>query len=674
METHVHSYEKRVLFVPPTVRDGEITRSLLASAGLRCLPCKNLDQLVKEVRSGASAILLTEDALISEGIEDLLGILEKQPPWSDLPVVLMMRQDDQTDWVTTVLRGLRNVTLLERPAPTRTVVSAVLAAVRARERQYQIREQFESIRQGEVQSRELQQQLEVAVDASELGTFHCGMPLDKIVWNSRCKAHFWLPPEAEVDFELFYSILHPDDRERTREAIDACVWQGKIYDIEYRTVSPRNEVRWIRATGRTYFKDAKPVRFDGTTQDITERKRLEEERKQLLEIERAARIEIERTSRLKDEFLATLSHELRTPLNAILGWTQLLKQDQREPAILSEAISVIERNVHVQAQLIEDLLDMSRIISGNVRLDLQRAELSDIIHSAVESVKPVAEAKGVKLEKMFEPVAGPFRADPSRLQQVLWNLLANAIEFTPSGGKVRVLAKNMASHVEIWVEDTGEGINPDFLPHLFERFSQADGSAKRRHRGLGLGLSIVRNLVEMHGGTVSAHSKGRGQGATFIVRLPLPAAGSSEAGERHTSENPEMSFARLLAERERPDLRNVKVLLVEDELDSRELARRILEDSGALALVAASGAEALQLLPGFKPDIIVSDIGMPEMDGYDFIREVRRQGITAPAVALSAYVRAEDRIRSAQSGYQSHLGKPVEMTQLLAILATLAGK
>jgi signal transduction histidine kinase/CheY-like chemotaxis protein len=672
MDPDAQSEEKRVLLVAPTARDGEITRSLLAKAGLTCVVCENLNHLVKELHVGAGAVLLTEEAITGEGIEELLTTVAEQPSWSDIPVVMMMRQGDQSPVATGVLRSLRNVTLLERPAPTLSVVSAVQAAVRGRERQYQMRDQFESIRKGEVRSRELQEQLEIAVDASELGTFHCDMPLDKIVWNARCKAHFWLPQEAEIDFDLFYSILHPDDRQRTREAIAACVYGGKVYDIEYRTVSPQGEVRWVRATGRTYYKEEKPVRFDGTTQDITDRKRVEEERKQLLDIERTARLEAERTSRMKDEFLATLSHELRTPLNAILGWTQLLKRDQQDPEMLSEAISVIERNVRVQNQLIEDLLDMSRIISGNLRLDVQRVKLPEIINAAMEAVKPTAETKGVRLEKVIDRLVGPVSGDPGRLQQVLWNLLTNAIKFTPKGGKVRVLAEGKQSYVEISVTDTGEGIIRDFLPHLFERFSQADGSAKRKHRGLGLGLSIVKNLVEMHGGTVQANSRGEGQGATFIIHLPLHALESSE-GEESTP-HPRMSLSDLSVGCERPNLRGVKVLVVEDEADAREFIRRFLVECEALPAVAASVAEAQKLLLTFKPDVIVSDIGMPQKDGYEFIRDVRKQGLTTPAVALSAYVRAEDRIRSAQNGYQTHLAKPVEPAELLAVIAGLAGR
>jgi len=661
MNPDVQSEEKRVLLVAPTARDGEITRSLLAKAGLTCVVCENLNHLVKELHVGAGAVLLTEEAITREGIDELLTMMDKQPSWSDLPLVMMMQQGDQSPFTTGVLRSLRNVTLLERPALKLSVVSAVQAAVRGRERQYQMRDQFESIRKGEI-----------AVDASELGTFHCDMPLDKIVWNARCKAHFWLPQDAEIDFDLFYSILHPDDRERTREAIEACVYGGEVYDIEYRTVSPQGEIRWVRATGRTYHKEGKPVRFDGTTQDITIRKRVDEERKQLLDIERAARVEAERTSRMKDEFLATLSHELRTPLNSILGWTQLLKRDQQDPEVLSEAISVIERNVRVQTQLIEDLLDMSRIISGNMRLDVQRVELSEIINAAMEGVKPTAETKGVRLEKVIDRLVGPVRGDSRRLQQVLWNLLTNAIKFTPKGGKVRVFAEVMQSHVEISVTDTGQGINPDFLPHLFERFSQADGSTKRKHRGLGLGLSIVKNLVEMHGGTVRANSRGEGQGATFIIHLPLQAPKSSEGEENPP--HPRLLLSGLSVEGERPNLRGVKVLVVEDEADARELVRRFLVECEALPAVAASAAEAQKLLLTFKPDVIVSDIGMPQMDGYEFIREVRKQGLTTPAVALSAYVRAEDRIRSAQTGYQTHLAKPVEPAELLSVIASLAGR
>jgi CheY-like chemotaxis protein len=290
----------------------------------------------------------------------------------------------------------------------------------------------------------------------------------------------------------------------------------------------------------------------------------------------------------------------------------------------------------------------------------------------MEGVKPTAETKGVKLEKVIDRLVGLISGDPGRLQQVLWNLLTNAIKFTPKGGKVRVLAEAMQSHVEISVSDNGEGISRDFLPHVFERFSQAEGSAKRKHRGLGLGLSIVKSLVEMHGGTVRAYSHGEGQGATFTIQLPLHAPKSSEGAENPPS--PRMSLSDLSVGYERPNLRGLKVLVVEDEVDASELIRRFLIECEALAAVADSAAQALKLLITFKPDVIVSDIGMPQKDGYEFLSDVRKQGLTTPAVALSAYVREEDRIRSAQSGYQMHLAKPVEPAELLAVIASLSGR
>ena len=332
---------------------------------------------------------------------------------------------------------------------------------------------------------------------------------------------------------------------------------------------------------------------------------------------------------------------------------------------------MIERNVRVQSQLVEDLLDVSRIVSHNLRLDLQRVEVPELIDAAMEEVKPVAETKGVKLEKLIDPLAGSVSVDPGRLDQVLWNLLTNAIKFTPKGGNVRVLTKIMPSHVKISVTDTGEGIAFDFMPHLFERFSQADGSAKRKHRGLGLGLSIVKNLVEMHGGTVRASSPGEGKGATFTIQLPLLVPKSGETEEYPPAlRRPVSGFS---IRRKRPNLRGVKVLVVEDEPDARELVRRCLVECEAVLAVAASVDEAQKLLLTFHPDVIVSDIGMPEKDGYDFIRDVRKRGLMTPAVALSAYAQAEDRIRTTQAGFQTHLAKPVEPAELLAAVASVAG-
>lgn len=515
--------------------------------------------------------------------------------------------------------------------------------------------------------------LDLAIKASELGTFYWKLPLDRIVWNDKCKEHFWLPPEAEVNFELFCSILHPDDRERTKEAVEACVYGRKAYDIEYRTVAPDGRIRWVRARGNCFYDQANnPMRFDGITIDITEQKQAESEREKLLESERTARSEAERASRLKDEFLLTLSHELRTPLNAILGWSQLLRQGRLDAQKMAQGLDTIERNVRVQSQLIDDLLDMSRIISGKLRLNVQRVELGSVIEAAVETVRLSAEAKKIRLQQVIDPVAGIVSGDPARLQQIVWNLLSNAIKFTPKGGRVQVVLERVNSHIELSVIDTGIGIKPEFLPHVFDRFRQADASTTRNHGGLGLGLSIVRSLAELHGGSVRVKSAGEGKGATFIVSLPLvvvhPEAVEPDDFDRFGAIDTSGDY-------QEPALNGVKVLVVDDEPDARELIRLVLEGCEAEVITATSAQEALAVLERERPDVLISDIGMPQADGYQLIRQVRtldpNRGGIIPAVALTAYARAEDRKRALLSGYQMHISKPVEPSELIAVVASL---
>ena len=670
--------ERRVLILAPTAKDAEVTRAVLAQAAVPCVVCENIDCLVRDMGEGASAVLLTEDVFTAKNSGALATAFEGQPVWSDMPAVILMRGGDLSR-AAGILRSMRNVTLLERPAPMRSVVSAVQAAVRARAWQYQLREQFEAMRQAEARARELQEQLALALDASELGIFHCPMPLGKIVWNERCKAHFWLPPDAEVDIDLFYALLHPDDRDATRRAIEASIHDANPYEIEYRTISPRGEVRWVRATGRTYFdNNHEPLRFDGTTQDVTIRKAAEEEREALLRSEQAARVEVERASRMKDEFLATLSHELRTPLNAILGWSQLLKRDgheQIDPETLAEGLAVIERNARAQTQLIEDLLDMSRIISGKIRLDTQLVNPISFIEAAIETVKPAAEARGIRLQTVLDANAGPISGDPNRLQQVVWNLLSNAIKFTPRGGRVQVLLERVNSHVELSVSDTGQGISADFLPHVFERFRQADASTTRKHGGLGLGLAIVKQLVELHGGGIAAMSPGQGAGSTFTVSLPL-AAVHRDLGEprREHPRAPRLHGIDLGC----ASLKGLKVLVVDDEPDARALIKRLLENCDALVTVAGSMAEALPLVESNRPDVLLSDIGMPDADGYELLRRVRalgqERGGNVPAVALTAFARSEDRTRALLAGFVVHVSKPVEPSELVATVASVGGR
>jgi signal transduction histidine kinase/ActR/RegA family two-component response regulator len=401
----------------------------------------------------------------------------------------------------------------------------------------------------------------------------------------------------------------------------------------------------------------------------------EREKTRLLASERAARSTAEHASSMKDEFLATLSHELRTPLNAIVGWSKLLNMEKdRKPEDVDQGLEAIERNARVQTQLIEDLLDMSRIISGKLRLDVQRIKPISFIEAAIETVLPAAQAKGIRIEKILDPHCGPVSGDPNRMQQVIWNLLSNAVKFTPKGGKVQVVLERVNSHLEISVADTGAGINPQFLPYVFDRFRQADASTTRRYGGLGLGLAIVRQLVELHGGTVKVKSPGEGHGATFIVNLPVAVA-HVEAGEARihpqaASSPPDEVLPTSLA--------GLRVLVVDDEPDARTLLKRLLEGWDAEVLSAASAAEALAMIESSRPDVLVSDIGMPDVDGYEFLKRVRAlgeaRGGTIPAIALTASARSEDRTRTLMAGYQVHVAKPVEPGELIATVASVAGR
>ncbi len=390
---------------------------------------------------------------------------------------------------------------------------------------------------------------------------------------------------------------------------------------------------------------------------------------------RAALAEAEQAGRMKDDFLATLSHELRTPLNAIVGWTQILKGPGNGPEDYAEGLAVIDRNARAQTQIIEDILDMSRIVSGKLRLDVQRVDLANLVRAGADTVRPAADAKGIRLQLVLDPAAGPVTGDPNRLHQVFWNLLSNAVKFTPKGGRVQVLLERVNSHVEMSVVDTGEGISAEFLPHVFDRFRQADASTTRRHGGLGLGLAIVKQLVELHGGSVRVKSPGPGRGATFVVALPLTVVHAEPVGPAEPREHP---GAEVPADAHRlacDQLAGVSVVAVDDEPDGREVIRRLLSDCGATVRTAGSAAEAVALIRAAVPTVLVSDIGMPGEDGYALIRRVRDLPGPAgavPAAALTAYARAADRVKALEAGFQMHLSKPVDPAELVVTVAALA--
>jgi signal transduction histidine kinase len=387
---------------------------------------------------------------------------------------------------------------------------------------------------------------------------------------------------------------------------------------------------------------------------------------------------VQEASRAKDEFLATLSHELRTPLNAILGWVRMLRTGKLDESTFDRGLETIERNSKSQAQLIEDLLEVSRIISGRLRLELRPVDLVSIINAAVDAVRPAVDAKEIRLQIMLDPKAGPVSGDPDRLQQVLWNLLSNAAKFTPRGGSVQIRLERVNSHVEITVSDTGAGIISDFLPFVFDRFRQADSSYTRKHGGLGLGLAIVRHLVELHGGSVHVYSAGEAEGATFTVKLPIMIIqdayrfSTADSERKHSTASYRMPFECA------PVLEGLRVLVVDDEPDARDLLMIVLGECQADVTAVSTAAEALEAIARLKPDVLVSDIEMPGEDGYSLMRKVRalepEQGGRIPAIALTAHARIEDRLRALSAGYKAHVAKPVEPAELVAVIASLAGR
>jgi signal transduction histidine kinase/CheY-like chemotaxis protein len=465
-------------------------------------------------------------------------------------------------------------------------------------------------------------------------------------------------PIAELESVILEVIDTPGNKEIELQDV-----QGRWYAIHVRPYKTRDN------------------KIDGAVIvgiDITQRKQVEKEHGQLLAREQEARkdAEVARTqaeavNRAKDGFLATVSHELRTPLNAILGWASLLSTSNFDKAVTARGLETIVRNAKAQAQIIEDLLDVSRIISGRLRLNVREIELGSIINAAMESLRLAAGSKGIRLQMESATQSRPVSGDPDRLQQVIWNLMSNSIKFTPAGGNVLVQLEELGSHMQLTVSDSGKGITAEFLPHVFNRFSQADSSITRKQGGLGLGLAIVRHLVELHGGTIRAQSPGEGQGATFVVRLPLNPVYAEQSGSE--PRHPASGEVRIESP---PVLNGVQVLAVDDEPDAREFLAICLEKSGAEVRSVASAAEALDMLKRWHPSVLVADIGMPEEDGYTLIQKIREQepgGVAQiPAVALTAFAQTEDRSQALSAGYQVHVPKPVEPAELIAIVADLA--
>jgi signal transduction histidine kinase/ActR/RegA family two-component response regulator len=529
------SLGQRVCVLAPFGRDAELSCQLLRSEGIDAVACDSVEALCASITDEAGALLIAEEALRPAALRALVDCLDRQPPWSDIAVIVLAGDQftASNERPLAVLGPLRNVTILERPVRRLILARTVSIALRGRRRQLELR------------------------------------------------AHL-------------------------------------------------------------------------------------EERAELLRREQLA-------SRMKDEFLMTVSHELRTPLTAIYGWARMLVTGQIREDQKRRAIETIERNAQAQTQLVNDLLDVSRAISGKVRLDVRPMDLSHVVLAAIDSAQPAADAKGIHLQAMLDPHTGLISGDRDRMQQVVWNLLSNAIKFTPRDGRVRVTLEKQNAHVELVVSDTGSGIAPEFLPHVFDRFRQADAGTTRQHGGLGLGLAIVRHLVELHGGSVMVESPGPGAGTTFRVLIPLTLP--QREGEARTRERAPAVEATPAWDSHRLD--ELRVLVVDDEPQARELFSAIVEHAGAEVRVAGSARDALAIVPSWPPDVVLSDIEMPFEDGYvlmDGLNALDGSARRPIAVAVTAHSRPEDRLRALEMGFSWHLPKPVEPSELVAVIASLTGR
>ena len=468
--------------------------------------------------------------------------------------------------------------------------------------------------------------------------------------------------------ERWAAAIHPEEQAELFKRWTHCLITGDSFEMLYRfRRSVDGQYRWFLGRAAPLRgPDGRIMKWFGLNTDLHDQKLAEIERIELLEREQKARAEAEAANRLKDEFLATLSHELRTPLSAIVGWIQLLRTETLTDAQRVHALETIEANAQLQTQLVADILDVSRIITGKLRLEVKWVDLQRVVSAAIETLRPAASAKGIAVQLKVDPRLDAMRGDPDRLQQVMWNLLSNAIKFCSRGGRVVVTIAPVDTQIEVVVTDDGEGISADILPHIFERFRQGDNSTKRRHGGLGLGLAIVRHLVELHGGIVVAQSPGPGLGSTFRVQLPKLAMPSFDRSRESSKLDPAA-----------PDLAGLHIVVLDDDAAIREILTLFLEGSGARVSSVTTVAEAMKAVNAERPDAVISDISMPEEDGYDLVRQLRaidRDISPIPVLALTAHARVEERHRTLSAGFHAHLTKPVDMKELIEVVAKLCDR
>ena len=619
--------------------------------------------LVWEATTGADALARAHEGpdvvMLDIKLPDITGLevcrrLKKDPATAGIPVLQMTATFGSSEMQAAALEGGADA-YLTHPIEPVVLIATIRSLIRARE--------------AETRSRRLTAWWQSTFDAIQDGVMLLSRSGQVLRCNRAMAEMLGRSPEAIVGDAGLPALGDG--------GLPAGDWPLARALSERRRIARDVQVgpRWFEIVADPVLDESVEVSAVVTTvKDITGRRDAEAQLTALLASEQSARREAEQVNRVKDEFLATLSHELRTPLNAIVGWIHILRTGPLDPVRTQQAIDTIARNAHLQAQLISDILDVSRIIAGKLRLELRPVDLADVVKSALETVRPAAEAKGIHVDCMIDPAAGPLTGDAARLQQVVWNLLSNAIKFTPRGGRMGIRIERVNSSTRLTVEDNGPGVAPDFLPHVFERFRQGDSSSTRPYGGLGLGLAIVRHLVELHGGTVDAANRIDGSGAIFQVTLPSPALFAATAEDRaendvHVEDRPWTPAGKPLA--------GVSVLVVDDDEDARNLLEFVLERAGAVVVTVSSAAEAVQALRERRPDALLADIEMPGEDGYSLMARVRAlpadEGGAVPAAALTAYAGAQDRLRALQAGYQHHVAKPVSPADVTLAVVTLLG-
>ncbi|MBW4496028.1 MAG: response regulator [Oscillatoria princeps RMCB-10] len=649
----------RIILLEDSLLDAELIGANLTDGGIDCelFQVETRDEFLAALDGDDFDLILSDYSLPNFDGISALEIARRVCP--EVPFIFVSGALGEELAIETLKQGATDYVLKHR---LERLVPSVMRALREARERAERKAVQEALAESEERYRQL---VELSPD-----TIFVQSEGEIVFVNSAGVNLFGAANPEQLIGKSVLDLFHPDYQEIVKERIRQILEERKQAPLlEKKIIRLDGTVADVEVTASPFTHQGKPAVLV-VVRDISERKRASEERDRLLLRERAARAEAEAASRLKDEFLSTLSHELRTPLSAILGWAELLRNLKFDEATVSHALDTIVRNTKSLVKLIEEILDVSRIINGKLNLNMASVNLAPTIEAAIDSLRPAAEAKNIRLNAALDRTIRPVLGDRERLQQVIWNLLSNAIKFTPKGGRVAVTLHSADSCAEIEVSDTGAGISPDFLPYVFERFRQADSTSTRSYGGLGLGLALVRHLVELHGGIVRADSAGAGQGAAFTVRLPLAEWGAgrpaSGVGEKQPAPPPMPPSP----------LAGLRVLVVEDDADTSELIATVLEGHDAKVTAVSSVREALAEIERSRPDVLVSDIGMPGEDGYSLIRKLRameaKQGWRIPAAALTAYAKAEDRTRALSAGFQMHITKPVEPAQLAAAVATLA--